>query len=116
VIAEDRERREREASLQAHKFRALGTFACRFCEDFGYAPVMVYCGTFRDWRRAAYPCSCEATPINQRRDWPGGQDWTRNRDTGNWTPSLPEYSLRCVCRFCQAGYSNRQNAAAVELA
>ena len=116
VIAEDRERRDREASLQAHKFRALGTFACRYCEDSGYFAVMVYCGTFRDWRRAAYPCSCEATPIYQRRDWPGGQDWTRDRDTGNWTPSLPEHSLRCVCKFCQAGYSNRQNAAAVGLA
>jgi len=123
VIAEDRERREREASLQAHKFRTLGTFACRYCEDTGYAGVMVYCGTFKDWRRTSLPCSCQATPINQRRDWPGGEDWTRDRDTNYWTPSLPEYSLKCVCKYCQAGYANREQAytsrqepAAVELA
>lgn len=112
LIAEDRERRDREASLQAHRFRALGTFACRFCDDTGYAPVMVYCATFCDWRRAAYPCSCDAAPLPQRRDWPGGEDWSRNRDTGAWTPSLPEYSLRCVCKFCQSGYSQRQQTAA----
>ena len=112
LIAEDRERRDREASLQAHRFRALGTFACRYCDDTGYAPVSIYCATFRDWRRAAYPCSCDAAPINQRREWPGGEDWTRDRDTGTWTPSLPEYSLRCVCKFCQAGYGTRQQAAA----
>lgn len=124
VIAEDRERRDREASRQTVRLpwsedesnEENRLRACKFCVDRGYAAVMVYCATFRDWRRTAYPCSCEATPINQRRDWPGGQDWTRDRDTGNWTPSLPEYSLRCVCRFCQAGYSNRQQGAAVGLA
>jgi len=112
LIAEDRERRDREASVQAHRFRALGTFACRYCDDTGYAPVSIYCPTFRDWRRAAYPCSCDAAPINQRREWPGGEDWTRDRDTGTWKPSQLEYSLRCVCKFCQSGYANRQQAAA----
>lgn len=112
LIAEDRERRDREASVQAHKFRALGTFACGGCDDTGYLPVLVYCLTFKDWRRAAYPCSCEAAPLPQRREWPGGEGWTRDRGTGTWTPSLPEYSLRCVCKFCQAGYGTRQQAAA----
>lgn len=124
VIAEDRERREREGSQQARTVRMPWSEdagpdeirACRYCDDSGYAPVLIFCPSFHDWRRAVYPCSCEATPINQRRDWPGGRDWTRDRDTGNWTPSLPEHSLRCVCKFCQAGYSNRQNAAAVGLA
>lgn len=112
LIAEDRERRDREASVQAHRFRALGTFACRYCDDTGYAPVSIYCATFRDWRRAAYPCSCDAAPLPQRREWPGGEDWTRDRDTGTWKSSEMEFSLRCVCKFCQSGYANRQQAAA----
>lgn len=112
LIAEDRERRDREASVQIAKYAATGTFGCWRCMDQGYLSVSVYCPSFRDWRRAAFPCNCDATPINQRREWPGGEDWTPDRDTGTWKPSLPEFSLRCVCKFCQSGYANRQQAAA----
>lgn len=109
VIAEDRERRARENALQRHRYVAEGTYTCRRCsvDHPGYVAMAVYCGTFGDWRRAVYPCECEAAPISQRRPWPGTEHWEKNRDTGIWTPPDRESSVRCVCKFCQAGYAAR---------
>jgi len=113
VIAEDRERRERAGALERHRYLTEGTYSCRRCsvDHPGYVAMMIYCGTFNDWRRAVYPCECDAAPVSQRRPWPGSEHWERNRDSGVWTPPDWESSMRCICKFCQAGYGKGgQNA------
>jgi hypothetical protein len=109
VIAEDRERRERAGALERHRYLTEGTYSCRRCsvDHPGYVAMLVYCGTFNDWRRAVYPCECEAAPVSQRRPWPGSEHWERNRDSGVWTPPDRESSVLCICKFCQAGYSGK---------
>jgi hypothetical protein len=101
LVLEDRQRRDKEAALNRYKVLNQGTYACKRCDDVGYLPVMAYCASFQDWRKATYPCECEAAPINQRRPFPGTYEWTRNRETSYWVPPTPESSIRCICAFCR---------------
>lgn len=107
VILEDRERREREAAINRNKHASSGTFACRYCDDTGYVPLMVHCGSFVDWRKASYACECVAAPITQRRPWPGTERWTRDRDSNYWQPPTAQESVRCICLFCKNKHNSR---------
>jgi hypothetical protein len=101
LILEDRERREKEAALNRYKAVSQGTYACKYCDDAGYFPLMLHCPTFKDWRRTAHPCQCNAAPINQRVSWPGTVNWERDRETGYWHPGTAQASPRCHCAFCR---------------
>jgi hypothetical protein len=109
VILEDRQRRERDEHYQRRRaVRDLQdegvkevTFACEYCHESGYLALMLYCPTWKDWRKTAYPCKCSAAPITQRQPWPGAADWERDRDSGYWQPASPEQSPRCPCLFCK---------------
>ena len=101
VILEDRQRREQEEHYNRRRHAKDETYACQYCHDAGYVPLMLHCPTWKDWRRTAYPCSCSAAPISQRQPWPGSADWERDRDSGYWQPARPEQSPRCPCLFCK---------------
>ena len=101
VILEDRQRREQEEHYNRRRHAKDETYACQYCHDAGYVPLMLHCPTWKDWRKSAYPCSCSAAPITQRQPWPGASDWERDRDSGYWQPARPEQSPRCPCLFCK---------------
>jgi len=107
VILEDRQRRETEDHYNRRRHAKDETYACKYCDDAGYVPLMLHCPTFVDWRPTAYPCSCSAAPINQRQPWPGAFGWERDRATGYWQPATPEQSPRCRCLFCKNKDGNR---------
>lgn len=98
LLIEDRERRERAAYAEQH--RTDGTVSCRYCDGLGYATIATYCASWNDWRPVAYPCQCEATPINQRRPVHVGYDWERDHN-GRWVPPSADRSPLCQCLYCK---------------
>lgn len=100
IILEDRQARERAS--YANSRRADDTYACRYCDDTGYIPVQLYCGSFNDWRSARRACACDATPITQRLPIPDMDGWSRD-DRGDWVPESAAGSLRCHCLYCKNG-------------
>jgi len=100
LILEDRAAREKAAFSSSR--RADDTYACRYCDDTGYMPVKLYCGSFGDWRSARRACNCAATPITQRMPIPDTTDWARD-DHGDWLPAHAGASLQCWCLYCKNG-------------
>ena len=97
LLADDNARREKDRI--ANKYRADGTHACHYCEDSGYASIMTYCATWNDWRPVAHPCTCSATPLNQRGRQHVANDYQKN-DYGQWVPVDHASSPKCHCAFC----------------
>jgi len=100
LILEDRAAREKAAFSNSR--RADDTYACRYCDDTGYMPVKLYCGSFADWRSARRACNCAATPISQRLPIPDITDWARD-DQGDWLPAHSSVSMQCWCLYCKNG-------------
>ena len=97
LLADDNARREKERI--ANKYRTDGTHACHYCEDHGYISILTYCPSWSDWRPVANACTCQATPINQRGQFPVAPDVVKN-DRGHWDPVVPGNSPKCPCAYC----------------
>lgn len=94
LVIEDRERLEKAKARAAWNDQ----FLCPFCEDSGYALILVHCPTRQNDQKTRRACDCEMTPDNQRLPQIiDRKTWTRGNH-GYWISPDP---IPCNCKFCK---------------